>query len=161
MRTRRWALTGGLVAAVILAVTYFTLFGKKDTTSLLRYSDPEITARGAKIYAANCASCHGDDLQGQPNWQTPNPDGMLPAPPHDSTGHTWHHADELLFRITKYGVGAAAGLTDHKSAMPTYETILSDDEIIAALSWIKSKWPKDLQAQHNRLNAEFARRKGK
>ena len=28
---------------------------------------------------------------------------MLPAPPHNETGHTWHHPDEMLFAITKYG----------------------------------------------------------
>jgi mono/diheme cytochrome c family protein len=52
---------------------------------------------GQSLYADSCASCHGANLEGQPNWQSPNADGVLPAPPHDRTGHTWHHDDELLF----------------------------------------------------------------
>jgi hypothetical protein len=31
--------------------------------------------------------------------------------------------------------------------------VLSDDEIIAVLSFIKSTWPKDLQEYHDELNA--------
>ena len=29
------------------------------------------------LYAENCASCHGSDLKGEADWQTPNPDGIL------------------------------------------------------------------------------------
>ena len=36
---------------------------------------------GAKLYQQRCASCHGAELQGQPNWQRPNDDGTMPAPP--------------------------------------------------------------------------------
>ena len=43
---------------------------------------------GQSLYADNCASCHGANLEGQPNWQSPDADGVLPAPPHDGTGHT-------------------------------------------------------------------------
>ncbi|MBL4645745.1 MAG: c-type cytochrome, partial [Rhizobiales bacterium] len=48
--------------------------------------------KGAVIYAEYCASCHGADLEGQPNWQSPDADGKMPAPPHDQRGHTWHHS---------------------------------------------------------------------
>lgn len=45
-------------------------------------------SRGAMTYAEACASCHGADLEGQPEWHTRGPDGRLPAAPHDETGHT-------------------------------------------------------------------------
>ena len=57
--------------------------------------------RGQRLYAYSCASCHGINLEGQPNWQSPDANAVLPAPPHDGTGHTWHHDDELLFEYTK------------------------------------------------------------
>ena len=46
---------------------------------------------GQSLYAGACVSCHGANQEGQPNWQSPNADGVLPAPPHDGMGHTWHH----------------------------------------------------------------------
>ena len=58
---------------------------------------------GQILYVKNCASCHGINLEGQPNWRSPNGDGILPAPPHDATGHTWHHDNALLFEYTKFG----------------------------------------------------------
>ena len=60
--------------------------------------------RGAVVYADYCASCHGANLEGQPNWRSRMPNGKLPAPPHDANGHTWHHPDRQLFAITKYGL---------------------------------------------------------
>jgi mono/diheme cytochrome c family protein len=60
-------------------------------------------AQGKALYAESCASCHGANLEGQPDWRTPGPDGRLPAPPHDETGHTWHHPDRVLFQYTKLG----------------------------------------------------------
>ena len=77
----------------------------------LRPDDAAVTALGQRVYAAQCAACHGAGLEGQPNWRERGPDGRLPAPPHDASGHTWHHPDELLFRITKRRAGCrrAAG----------------------------------------------------
>ena len=76
----------------------------------------------------------------------------LPAPPHDATGHTWHHNDETLFTLTKYGL---PGLMENAppSGMPVYDGVLADDEIIAVLSFIKSTWPDDLRQYHDELNA--------
>jgi S-disulfanyl-L-cysteine oxidoreductase SoxD len=118
----------------------------------LQPQDPQVLALGAQVYTAHCAACHGAQLQGQPDWRTPGPGGLLPAPPHDASGHTWHHPDQLLFDITKYGVARAAGLKNHASGMPAYEGVLKDEEIVAVLSWIKAQWPPEIQARHNRIN---------
>lgn len=112
---------------------------------------------GQQVYQTSCAACHGANLEGQPNWQSPGLDGLMPAPPHDETGHTWHHPDALLLDIVKYGVAAASNLENYQSAMPAYEGVLSDEEIIAVLAFIKSQWPDELQDSHDQLNERAQR----
>ena len=130
------------------------LFGSVSAETdrvVLRDTDPAIVALGAGVYEANCAACHGADLEGQANWRSPGEDGRLPAPPHDETGHTWHHDGDTLFRLTKYGVGALINDPDYGSNMPIYEDVLSDEEIIAVLSFIKSTWPEEIRARHTEM----------
>lgn len=105
-------------------------------------------ALGRKLYAANCATCHGVNLEGQPDWKRRLDNGRMPAPPHDKSGHTWHHSDQDLFTITKRGVGAV--VTGYQSDMPGFADVLSDAEIAAVLAYIKSTWPereRDFQAK--------------
>ncbi|MEO1747290.1 MAG: c-type cytochrome [Pseudomonadota bacterium] len=109
---------------------------------------------GATLYAENCASCHGADLEGQPDWRSPDENGVLPAPPHDETGHTWHHDNKLLFNYTKLGGAAtmkARGF-DFDSGMPEFQDSLTDAEIWNILAFIRSTWPQqvqDMQALRN------------
>jgi len=115
--------------------------------------------KGQAIYAANCASCHGAKLEGQPDWKTPLPSGRLPAPPHDASGHTWHHPDRILFRITKHGTAAVVG-GGYESDMPGFGDVLSDDDIRAVLDFIKSTWPereRQYQAEMSRREREASR----
>jgi len=116
---------------------------------------PELIAAGAKLYAAKCAACHGVDLQGQPNWRTPLPDGTLPAPPHNAQGHTFHHPDMLLFRITKMG-GQAGAPPGFRSAMPAFGDQMSDEEIWATLAFIKQSWPANIRASQQRASRAAA-----
>lgn len=112
-------------------------------------------ANGQALYAEQCAACHGANLEGQPEWRTPDENGVLPAPPHDQTGHTWHHDNQLLFEYSKLG-GAAAlearGVTGFASGMPGFGETLTDEEIWDILAYIRSTWPKrvqDIQAARN------------
>ncbi len=144
-------LTGGLTLAGFAAA--FVLAQPVQTVGILTSDDAEVIAVGQSIYADQCAACHGARLQGQPTWRIRGEDGLLPAPPHDATGHTWHHDDETLFTLTKYGL---AGVIENAppSGMPVYDGVLSDDEIIAVLSFIKSTWPSDIREHHDALNAQ-------
>ena len=119
----------------------------------LRTGDAALLAQGEKVYRMHCAACHGAKLEGQPDWRVRDASGRLPAPPHDESGHTWHHPDEVLFGITKYGVAKAAKLPDYVSNMPAYETVLSDTEIVAVLSWIKAQWPEPIRRQQEEVDA--------
>ena len=148
---RTGLLTGGamLIAAIALAVA---LLQPADAQNVrLLPDDAAIVAQGDRIYNAECASCHGANLEGQPNWQSPGADELRPAPPHDVTGHTWHHNETTLFNLTKYGL---SGLMDDAptTGMPAYANVLTDAEIIAVLSYIKSEWPKEIRSRHDAIN---------
>ena len=126
-------------AAAVLGVFLLTAgpYDPFDSDDRLRAQ----IARGKILYAARCASCHGKNLEGQPNWKTPLPNGRMPAPPHDKTGHTWHHADKALAGVTKLGLKPFAG-DNYESDMPAFGAILSDKEIETILTYIKSTWPE-------------------
>jgi mono/diheme cytochrome c family protein len=109
--------------------------------------------RGQLVYQRFCARCHGKNLEGQPNWKKRKADGKLPAPPQDGSGHTWHHADELLFGIIKFGLVPPYGPENYKTDMPAWGSTLSDDDIRAVLTFIKNQWP--LQAQE--IQAEMGK----
>ena len=122
-------------------------------------ADPENeaqVAQGERVYEAHCATCHGVSLEGQPNWRDRLATGRLPAPPHDPSGHTWHHADELLFSITKNGMGPHAP-PDYNSDMPAFGARLSDADIWAVLAYIKSTWPKETREAQAAVTREEAR----
>jgi len=109
-------------------------------------------AQGKRVYNRFCSLCHGMNLQGQPNWRTRKPDGKLPAPPHDETGHTWHHPDKMLFDITKYGLVPPNAPANYKTDMPAWEDTLNDEQIWAVLTFIKSRWPEEIRQQQREIN---------
>ena len=108
---------------------------------------PAELMHGEAIYKAECVSCHGAKLQGQPDWRTRRADGKLPAPPHDASGHTWHHPMEQLFAIVKFGMVPPNAPEGYLSDMPAYGMKLSDSQIRAVLSYIESTWPPEVRAQ--------------
>lgn len=107
---------------------------------------------GATIYARECAECHGANLEGEPNWQQPNTDGTFRAPPHDATGHTWHHSDQHLWERVKYGTAVLPPQLQAQSNMPAYDGLLSDAEITAVLTFIKQSWPPDIQQAQREIS---------
>jgi len=107
---------------------------------------PEIIIQGKAVYADNCASCHGENLEGEVNWKLQNEDGSFRSPPHTADGHTWHHADRVLIEAIKEGGARFEGLNiGGSSTMPAFADTLSDEEITAVLAFIKSTWPEDVQ----------------
>lgn len=147
-------LTGPAPVAISMAAVAFAFVATALAQGDLRSGDadgsviaflgvpiaPKDLARGAEIYAARCSACHGAKLEGQPDWKRRLANGRMPAPPHDATGHTWHHSDQDLFTITKGGLSAV--LPGYESDMPAFGTQLGDAEITAVLAFIKSTWPE-------------------
>jgi mono/diheme cytochrome c family protein len=99
--------------------------------------NPGSVALGELTYNQHCASCHGANLEGQPDWKKPLPDGRYPAPPHDDSGHTWHHPDHLLYEIILNG---GNGNPDQASNMPGFKGKLTGLQLVGVMDYIKSRW---------------------
>jgi mono/diheme cytochrome c family protein len=149
--SRTLALAAGLIATGLGAAVAWWLV-RPGAPNIDTDSAAQV-ALGQTIYAAQCARCHGANLEGQPNWRERQANGRLPAPPHDASGHTWHHPDSALFGITKYGLAPYAP-PGYQSDMPAFSGVLSDAQIRAVLAYIKSKWPADIRARQARINKQ-------
>ena len=126
-----------LKLAALLLVTLLCLACGKTSPQLV----PTQVARGHDLYTQNCQGCHGDAATGE---------GAQPGTPLNSAaGHTWHHSDAQLTDIL-LGRIVTPGRT-----MPSYAGQLTEQDIQAILSYIKSNWPEDLrrhQAEMNRFH---------
>ena len=158
-----WVALGALLLALVAGAAWFFWLAPRAAPPApvppphaLRPDDAALVARGGAIYAQQCAACHGAQGEGQPDWRERGPTGLLPAPPHDASGHTWHHPDEQLFALTKQGVAQVINQPDYRSAMPAYAGTLSDEQIVAVLSWIKAQWPDEVRRRHDDINAQAA-----
>lgn len=153
-RHRRWATLVALTAVLITSCTPTGNQAGPDTTKVatepldlfavdvppLPAIDAAAAQAGEPLYQQYCAACHGADLSGEENWMIRKPDGSYPAPPHDESGHTWHHSDELLLEIIGDGLDFA------DSRMPTFGDQLSDDQIVSIVEYLKSKWGPEQRA---------------
>jgi mono/diheme cytochrome c family protein len=150
----------GLFAAafvfLVVAITAALWFEEKP---LADPDDARQVTRGESVYAQHCAACHGVRLEGQPNWQERLPSGRMPAPPHDASGHTWHHPDATLFGMTKYGlIPGKYAPPSYQSDMPAFGNALSDGEIWAVLAYIKSSWPEKIRRAQADITRESRQR---
>ena len=147
-------LFGTAVVAALAAVAgwwWWSQLGRPE----IRPTDPTQVRLGEVVYRQRCASCHGVNLEGQPDWRIRMPNGRLPAPPHDASGHTWHHPDQVLFDITKLGLGPFAP-PDYESDMPAFEGVLTDGEIRAVIAYIMSQWPEEILGRQQRIDLQAA-----
>ena len=129
-----------LIGAIVVAL-------HQEGKTLADPNNLQQVSRGKADYARHCAACHGANLEGQPNWQEKLPTGRMPAPPHDASGHTWHHPDAVLFGITKHGlVPGKYAPPSYQSDMPAFGSQLADEEIWAVLAYIKHAWPDEIRS---------------
>lgn len=154
----RWSVLLAIVICPIVLAAVSLLRSEPVGPFAAADSQASRIAEGRKIYMAQCAQCHGANLQGQLNWKEPLASGRFPAPPHDATGHTWHHADDVLIGITKFGLKPYAG-EDYESDMPLFEGKLTGEQIVAVWDYIKSTWPERQRQYQERITAQ-ARAKG-
>ncbi|MBC7152760.1 MAG: cytochrome c [Rhizobium sp.] len=140
-----------MVAIAVVAIAgWFWSGGSSGPDGTIHVAD---LARGEAIYAEACAACHGANLEGEPDWRSPGPDGRLPAPPHDASGHTWHHPDRVLLDITMRGTAAVVG-GGYESNMPGFADSYSEQELRDVLEWIKTQWPERERAHQAQVTAQ-------
>ncbi len=135
-----------LIFSLLLLMLAACQLAEPQTIGEMNSADAATLELGATVYAANCANCHGANLEGQADWKTPNEDGTWKAPPHDETGHTWHHPDDYLLDRIYNGTEGLDAAMQADSNMPAYKDMLTDEEITAVLEFIKSQWPDDIKA---------------
>ncbi|TAN28274.1 MAG: cytochrome c [Castellaniella sp.] len=155
---KKWTITAVGVVAVAGAVLLYWA-NRPPGATFIDPTNQDLVVRGKAIYANTCAACHGAKLQGQPNWRERLANGRLPAPPHDRSGHTWHHPDAVLFDLVKNGlVPGRTAPPGYQSDMPAFGSTLSDDQIVAVLAYIKSTWPSDALRMQKEVTEQQQRR---
>ena len=134
--------TAALVLALTLVAACSSLPGEDTPTSSRVVSSIPAPLTGQKLFAVNCAVCHGASAEGRPDWRITKADGTLPPPPLNGDGHTWHHADGLLYRIVSRGGSILEDprYPSFKSAMPAFGDRLSHEEIVEVLTYVKGLW---------------------
>ena len=136
------------IALAALALTSFAILacssssGESDAVPAAIEPPAATASTGEEIYTTTCVACHQVGGVGQPDWHIPNAQGVLPAPPLNGDGHTWHHSDGFLYRYVKNGgkMLETPSLPDFKSGMPAFGEQLSHEEIVAVLTYVKSLW---------------------
>jgi mono/diheme cytochrome c family protein len=138
----------GFVLVCLLALAVFVIrSGSRSpiaSTDHANVTSAELVAQGKQVYLTRCASCHGSDLKGEQGWPQRRPTGVMPAAPLDQSGQAWQRDDQWLFTTIKHG-GQATASSGSTSYMPAFGGGLTDADIWAVISYIKSTWPKHIQ----------------
>jgi mono/diheme cytochrome c family protein len=139
----RWVL--GLALLLALGCAYYILrvnpstatrYGDQRTVSdLLQQPKPAgggaAAADGATIFAARCAACHQATGAGLPSVFPP------------LAGSNWVNGhDTTVIQIVLHGIQGSLTVNGGKynGAMPNFGAQLSDAEIAAVLSYVRSQW---------------------
>jgi len=96
--------------------------------------DQARVVEGGKLFAKNCAVCHGAQAQGHAQWRVKKADGNFHPPPLNGTGHTWHHRQEWLIAFVQNGSPVRT--------MPAWKNKLTQHQIESILAWAQSLWPE-------------------
>lgn len=127
-----------------------------DTSEAVKFErniDAMQISRGEKVFSQNCASCHGDEAQGDPDWRTRDKEtGRFPPPPLDGTAHAWHHPLAQLKHVI------ANGSPGGKGNMPAWSGKLSEQEMDDTIAWFQAKWPAEVYAAWAEINQRASQR---
>ena len=142
----------GRCSLLVLVLLMSLIFASCTTQSATPFTNPQGTPYppvptsdaaqiklGRQVYQATCAVCHGANAEGAPNWVTPDATGNFPPPPHDDTGHTWHHSDRVLYEMIQNGMSDPLR-PNSPVRMPTFGNRLSNVEIRAVIAYFKGLW---------------------
>ncbi len=101
--------------------------------------DPFALMEGEAIYKAECAGCHGKDMEGQPGWPAAGQDGHLPAPPLAGKTPASRRTFPELVSITRLGV--VPPQTGQGGSHPAFAGKLTERQVENVVHFIQSRWP--------------------
>ena len=130
-----------VITAAVAALAFAAALPAAGAGAPERWYDTSRVESGAKVYASNCAVCHGARGEATADWRRRESDGSFPPPPLNGTAHTWHHPFGILARQIKFGAPGGGG------KMPIFQGKLTDEEIINVIAWFQNLWPDDIYAQ--------------
>lgn len=136
-----------LLLLVVLGLSAAIVSWLSDTGRLLADADvavtPDAVAEGGRLYARNCAACHGSGIDDPPGWR-PVIGGVAP-PPLAAEGPPPKSTDGYLVRVIRDG-GAAVHGDPARDRMPPFRDVLTNREVHAVVAFLKDRWPDHLQA---------------
>jgi mono/diheme cytochrome c family protein len=139
----------------------FTAYGKRiDTVGLknpLRGADAQTlarhTAEGKSIYYRNCFFCHGDALAGDGHFA--GAFSPIPANFRDVGTISMLQESYVFWRIATGGPGLPKGATPWLSAMPVWQTMLSEEDVWKVVLYIYEgsgstprTWDEEVKHEH-------------
>lgn len=140
-----------LVAGTVVGLAAVALVGGVWLASASTPSWPDVLQlalrerRGQAIYDANCVSCHAGPTGGTIDDYPPR---------HNANGHTWHHPDCFIIRVTREGIAEPSALAPPGApTMPAFRDRLSSEDIDAVLTYIRTLWT----SQQRNAQASFTR----
>jgi mono/diheme cytochrome c family protein len=135
----RWISIAAFLVFAAIAVTIVIV--RRGAEPDLKLAAPaQQVAAGQQLYATRCASCHGAQLEGAPGWPERQANGVMPAPPLDARSPARERDDAWIFSTVREG-GQATAAPGTLSTMPAFGGPMSDEEIWAVISYLKSSWP--------------------
>lgn len=145
--TRCGIIVAGLASLTLVACEQ----SPQNRSDSNRLTENAVTT-GQTLYMTHCAACHGAEGQGQFPDDPYGPDAsdLIGAPPHDATGHTWHHPDTVLVQIIQNG-RSQPGVYP----MPAFGDKLTQGEILAILDYLKTWWTPEQVAAQATASAQY------
>ena len=146
---RRTTVIGFVILCMVALLIFVVRSGARSPEAAIDRADVtnvQLVDQGRQLYLTRCASCHASDLAGEADWPQRRANGVMPAAPLDERGNTWQHDDQWLFTTIKHG-GQATASAGTTSYMPALGAGLTDQEIWAIISYIKSTWPESVRDQ--------------
>ena len=128
-----------VIGAIVCSILMFS--GNSNSNEM------KITQSGAYLFKKHCAPCHGSNAVGQdPSQPSGGYDADMNriAPALNGTGHSWHHPPELMYEYIE------KGSIDESSPMPSFGSILKDDDIKGIITHINSLWPDEIIEQYRK-----------
>ncbi|MFT4862798.1 MAG: mono/diheme cytochrome c family protein [Pseudohongiellaceae bacterium] len=138
-----------LASAVISCRRLETESEKTMQTLPSRWYSAAQVAQGQQVFAANCASCHGEFAQGLvEDWKAKLADGAFPPPPLDGSAHAWHHPLSVLMGVINDG-GVALG-----GNMPGFQSTLTEQEKLAVIAFFQNYWSDEIYSNWLKMGGD-------